>query len=52
MVQTQPALQTFEDFLAQADTTDAYYELTNGALVEMPLSLMRISVGQCRCMKL
>jgi Uma2 family endonuclease len=36
MVQTQPALQTFEDFLAQAATTDAYYELTNGALVEMP----------------
>jgi Uma2 family endonuclease len=49
MVQTQPALQTFEDFLAQADTTDAYYELTNGALVEM---LPESDENLCRAMQM
>jgi len=36
MVQTHSQLQTFEDFLNYTEGTDAYYELTNGELVEMP----------------
>lgn len=36
MVQTQPQLKTFEDFLNYTEGTDAYYELTYGELVEMP----------------
>ncbi|MGF1522042.1 MAG: Uma2 family endonuclease [Leptolyngbyaceae cyanobacterium] len=36
MVQAQTQLKTFEDFLHYTDGTDAYYELTNGDLVEMP----------------
>ena len=36
MVQANPKLQTFEDYLAYTDDTDARYELTNGELVEMP----------------
>ncbi len=36
MVQTQPQLQTFDDFLAYAEAAEGYYELTNGELVEMP----------------
>lgn len=34
MVQAQPT--SFEDFLAQTEAIDGYYELTNGDLVEMP----------------
>jgi Uma2 family endonuclease len=36
MVQTQPQLKTFEDFLNYTEGIDAYYELTYGELVEMP----------------
>ncbi len=36
MVQAQPKLQTFEDYLAYTDGMDAYYELTNGELIQMP----------------
>ena len=36
MVQTQPQLKTFSDFLAYAQEVEGYYELTNGELVEMP----------------
>lgn len=36
MVQAKPKLQTFDDYLAYADGSDAVYELTNGELVEMP----------------
>jgi Uma2 family endonuclease len=36
MVQTQPQLKTFSDFLTHIEATDAYYELTNGELLEMP----------------
>ena len=36
MVQAKPKLQTFDDYLAYTDGTDAYYELTNGELIEMP----------------
>jgi Uma2 family endonuclease len=36
MVQTHPQLQTFRDFLAHPATTEGYYELTNGELIEMP----------------
>ncbi|PSN19692.1 hypothetical protein C7271_05955 [filamentous cyanobacterium CCP5] len=36
MVQANPQLQTFEDFLNYTEGTDAYYELANGELVEMP----------------
>ncbi|MDB9526628.1 Uma2 family endonuclease [Oscillatoria sp. CS-180] len=36
MVQAQPYLKTFEDFLAYTEAADAYYELTNGDLIEMP----------------
>ena len=36
MVQAQPQLKTFEDFLRYTEGTDAYYELTNGVLIEMP----------------
>jgi Uma2 family endonuclease len=34
MVQAQ--LTSFEDFLAQTEVVEGYYELTNGELVEMP----------------
>jgi Uma2 family endonuclease len=36
MVQAHPQLKTFEDFLHYTAGPDAYYELTNGQLVEMP----------------
>jgi Uma2 family endonuclease len=36
MVQAQPQLKTFDDFLTHAETADGYYELTYGKLVEMP----------------
>ena len=36
MVQAQPQLKTFEDFLRYTEGTDAYYELANGVLIEMP----------------
>lgn len=36
MVQAQPRLTTFSDFLIQTQTAEAYYELTNGELIEMP----------------
>ncbi|PSR19807.1 hypothetical protein C8255_00070 [filamentous cyanobacterium CCP3] len=36
MVQAQPQLKTFADFLTHAETADGYYELTYGELVEMP----------------
>lgn len=36
MVQAQPQLKTFSDFLAYAQKVEGYYELTNGELVEMP----------------
>ncbi|PSN15918.1 hypothetical protein C7293_05075 [filamentous cyanobacterium CCT1] len=36
MVQAQPQLRTFDDFLTHAETADGYYELTYGELVEMP----------------
>ena len=36
MVQAQPQLKTFSDFLAYAQEVEGYYELTNGELVEMP----------------
>lgn len=36
MVQTQPKLKTFEDYLAYVEGTDGFYELTNGELIEMP----------------
>ena len=36
MVQARLQLKTFDDFLAYTDGTDAYFELTNGALVAMP----------------
>ncbi|MEM6716395.1 MAG: Uma2 family endonuclease [Cyanobacteria bacterium P01_D01_bin.6] len=36
MVQARPRLQTFEDFLADAEAVDGYYELENGELVKMP----------------
>jgi Uma2 family endonuclease len=36
MVQTQRTLHSFEDFLTQTESTDAYCELTNGKLIEMP----------------
>ena len=36
MVQAQPQLKTFEDFLHYTEGTDAYYELANGVLIEMP----------------
>lgn len=36
MVQAQPQLKTFDDFLTHAEIADGYYELTYGKLVEMP----------------
>jgi Uma2 family endonuclease len=36
MVQAKAKLKTFEDFLAQAEEFEGYYELTYGELVEMP----------------
>lgn len=36
MVQIQSQLKTFDDFLQATADTEGYYELTNGALVEMP----------------
>ncbi|MBE9158001.1 Uma2 family endonuclease [Nodosilinea sp. LEGE 06152] len=36
MVQAQPQLKTFSDFLAYAQEVEGYHELTNGELVEMP----------------
>ena len=36
MVQISPKLKTFEDFLANADELEGYYELSYGELVEMP----------------
>ncbi|MBW4482931.1 MAG: Uma2 family endonuclease [Tildeniella torsiva UHER 1998/13D] len=36
MVQAQPQLKTFSDFLAYTQEVEGYYELTNGELVEMP----------------
>jgi len=36
MVQAQPQLKTFADFLADSQALEGYYELTNGELVEMP----------------
>lgn len=36
MVQAQPKLQTFEDYLAYCDGMDGRYELTNGVLIEVP----------------
>ncbi|MBE9078664.1 Uma2 family endonuclease [Romeria aff. gracilis LEGE 07310] len=36
MVQAQPQLKTFDQFLAYIDGTDNRYELTNGELVEVP----------------
>lgn len=36
MVQAQPQLKTFSDFLAYSQEVEGYYELTNGELVEMP----------------
>ncbi|MBW4459826.1 MAG: Uma2 family endonuclease [Nodosilinea sp. WJT8-NPBG4] len=36
MVQAQPQLKTFSDFLTHAQEVEGYYELTNGDLVEMP----------------
>ena len=36
MVQAQPQLKTFSDFLAYAQEVEGYYELINGELVEMP----------------
>jgi Uma2 family endonuclease len=36
MVHTHLPLTTFEDFLQFSEATDAYYELTNGELIEMP----------------
>jgi Uma2 family endonuclease len=36
VVQTQPQLQTFSDFLAYAQEVEGYYELTNGKLLELP----------------
>lgn len=35
MVQAQPQLKTFDDFLTHAETVDGYYELTYGELVEV-----------------
>jgi Uma2 family endonuclease len=36
VVQAQPQLKTFSDFLTHAQEVEGYYELTNGDLVEMP----------------
>ncbi|ESA36497.1 restriction endonuclease [Leptolyngbya sp. Heron Island J] len=36
MVQAKLKLQTFDDYLAYTDGTEAYYELTNGELIAMP----------------
>ena len=36
MVQANPQLQTFEDFLNHTGAVDGFFELTNGVLVEMP----------------
>lgn len=36
MVQTQPKLKTFDDYLAYTDGPDGLYELTNGELIEIP----------------
>lgn len=36
MVQVGPKLKTFEDFLAQANELEGYYELAYGELVEVP----------------
>jgi len=36
MVQAQPRLTTFSDFLTQTQAAETYYELTNGELIEMP----------------
>jgi Uma2 family endonuclease len=36
VVQAQPQLKTFSDFLAYTQEVEGYYELTNGELVEMP----------------
>ncbi|WP_204137982.1 Uma2 family endonuclease [Halomicronema sp. CCY15110] len=49
MIQTPHQLQTFEDFLNYTEGTDAYYELTNGELVEMP---PESDENLCRAMQL
>ncbi|ASC71329.1 hypothetical protein XM38_022810 [Halomicronema hongdechloris C2206] len=36
MVQAHPQFHTFEDFLAYTEDIEAYYELVNGALIEVP----------------
>lgn len=36
MVQVQPKLQTFADYLAYTDGLEGRYELTNGVLIEVP----------------
>ncbi len=36
MVQANPQIQTFEDFLNHTEAVDGFFELTNGVLVEMP----------------
>ncbi|MEB3211993.1 MAG: Uma2 family endonuclease [Leptolyngbyaceae bacterium] len=36
MIQANPTLQTFDDFLATAEGLEVRYELTNGELIEMP----------------
>jgi Uma2 family endonuclease len=35
MVQANPQIQTFEDFLNHTEAVDGFFELTNGVLVEM-----------------
>lgn len=35
MVQAQPQLRTFADYLAYTNGMDGYYELTNGVLIEI-----------------
>lgn len=36
MVQAEPKLRTFEDYLTYVDGSDCCYELTNGELLEVP----------------
>ncbi|NMF82430.1 Uma2 family endonuclease [Nodosilinea sp. P-1105] len=36
MVQVSPQLNSFDDFLAQVDDLEGYYELSYGDLIEMP----------------
>ena len=35
MVQANPQLQTFKDFLNHTEAVEGFFELTNGVLVEM-----------------